>query len=111
MTISYSELKLLVDNKIVKKPEKLSFDDFYNWSLLSSNYNFFQLFPYLQLGGCIVRYTTMSQGEYIKLSSFDYSPDILMFTKFKDGQPIGIVSLFYQDLIYDDWKIVHETMV
>lgn len=108
MYLTYEQLKYSVESNLIKQPNKLSFNDFYNWSLLSDSYNFFQLFPYIQSGGCITRTSTMLDGEYIKLASLEYSPDVLMFTKFKNGQPLCIISLFYEDLIHDDWRIVYE---
>ena len=97
-------------NNLVIKPEKLSLDEFYQWTLLTGNYNFFQLLPYLQGGGCIYRISTMLEGEYIKLASFSYMPECLHFTKYKNGIIIGIFMLSYHDLIHDDWKILHETL-
>lgn len=61
-TLTYAQLKLLVENDLVIKPEKLSLDEFYQWTLLTENYNFFQLLPYLQ-------------GEDVKLSYHDLIHD------------------------------------
>lgn len=109
-TLTYAQLKLLVENDLVIKPEKLSLDEFYQWTLLTENYNFFQLFALSTRGGCIYRISTMLEGEYIKLASFPYMPECLHFTKYKNGISIGIFMLSYHDLIHDDWKILHETL-